>query len=434
MLLMEGKYGTDIDGIYRKEKFLKLYGESKLQQYADDLMKRFSGKANYVNSSFDLDGPFSIDVYLFLDEEKFNKFIDEQGDNITFEKYKKAAYGRDKIAILADGEKLVNKPFHYANVFAHAYVHLIFLYLNINRDGILWYEEGLAQLLSGERGLLEDEELFKQTLLKKVFNEKWKIPMIENLWIHGNEVDNFDSNDYNGYTISYMLVRYLRDQELKGKFYKKALYPISNLSLKVKEIGKDIINRVYNYYGVMLNMPGYDLSLSNIRKPHDLCDYMNLYITYGWIDINGGCHEHSLDGIRDIYRINSLEQLFKSGLGTCIEQAMLEHFVFENLGIENKILVNREFESGNEVTGKVRLHCFCAYRVDDYWYIFEQENRNRKIIHRFNSFVDLCNYQYRRMDVNRFLTEIPDIPVGYTLGEFNKYVNTFLMLGRGKKL
>lgn len=63
-----------------------------------------------------------------------------------------------------------NKLFHYANVFAHILVHMIFQHKLIFRDNrILWYEEGLAQLLSEEKNRLEDEKAFKDFLLRKIF-------------------------------------------------------------------------------------------------------------------------------------------------------------------------------------------------------------------------------------------------------------------------
>lgn len=433
MLLNESKYGVGVDGLYWRSREIKLYGESKLHQYADDLINRFANKAAYISNFLRTGGPFSTDVYLFLDEEKYTKFLKSQDCDWTVDSYKKATYNNDTIVILCDEEKLINKPFHYANVFAHVYFHVLFRLSFGNPEGTLWFEEGMAQLLSGERNRLEDEEFYKNSLMDKVFDEKWKIPMIENLWEHGNEPDKFDSDDYNGYTISYMLVRYLRDQRAPEAYYKYILSHVA-LSHYIRRIDKDIISRVYNYYGTKFNIPGFYTSLSSVKTPEDLFDYMEIAITHGWLDVNGEKHEHTLEGIRDIYQINSIEQVLESGLATCIEQTMLEQYVLDNLGIENKIFVNRIRETGDNNNQKVRLHCFCAYKTENCWCYFEHANKTRKGIHRFYSLRDLCNYHLRRMDVDRFLTEIPEIPVGYTIKEFNDYVNTFEILDRGAKI
>lgn len=407
---------------------LKIYGESKLQEYSEDLLARFSQKMVKIANILYQDLLFlRIDVYLFLDNEKYNEYLTEKDDNWLIEPYKKAAFGVEKfdtIAILCDEEKLINKPFHYANVFAHMFSHYVYRGDAFHLDGTLWFDEGLAQILSGERNRLEDEELFKQTLITKVFDEKWKIPMIENLYEHGHEPDKFDSDDYNGYTISYMLVRYLRDRAPKGKYFK-------NVWLSFTGREEDIINRAYNYYGTLFKIPGYKADFSNVRTPDDLYDFMELALTHGWVDINGERHEHTLEGIKDLYRINSLEQVLESGLATCIEQTMLEHYVFNNLGIENKIFVNKELilcSHGN----KVRLHCFCAYKEKDMWIYFEHANKDKKGIYYFSNLHELLDYQYKKMPVDRFITEIPEIPVGYTIQEFYNYIDSFKRLGRGR--
>ena len=425
ILLAEGKVGkTEI----------KLYGEEKIHQYADDLLSKFEFKTKYISdilSCYLWDG---VEVYLFLDENEYNQYVSEHYKESDQEPYKKATFDEESIVILCDEEKLKNKPFHYANVFAHILVHMIFQYKPTFRDNrVLWYEEGLAQLLSGEKNLLEDEEEFKDFMLRKVFSEEWKIPSIEYLCEHGNEFGKFDSDDYNSYSISYMLGRYLRDHN--ARFYNHFLENVYSIVpyYYYQKNDKDILARAYRFYGVLLGVPGYDFPFDSIRTPEDLFDYMELYITHGWIDINGKSHEHSLEGIRDIYRINSLEQILKSGLGTCIEQTLLEHFVLDNLGIENKILVDYSPESNS--SDNVKLHVFCAYKLKNYsgYYYFEHANKKRKGIHVYWDFNSLCEEYLRDRNTTRILTEIPDIPVGYSLNEFIEYVNSFKNIGEGEK-
>lgn len=413
--------------ILARKGLVTIYGESHLLPYTEGLDEKCNKKINSIINTFKVYGAFPVNIYLFLDEEQLNKFVNKNPEWWTYDVYKKAYRSYDSIVIACDKEKLINKQFHYANVFAHMYFHILYNSVGRQVEDTLWYEEGLAQLLSGERNMLDDEEKFKEVLLRKVFDDRYQIPMIEEL----NDPDLINSDKYNGYTISYMLVRYLLDRSSDKNVF--TYFNLSNPE-KIRTEGKSIINRAYNYYGTLLGLPGYEISLNSIASPKDLMDYMNLYITHGWIDIYGNRHEHSLEGIRDIYRINSLDQVVDTGLATCIEQAMFEHYMLDHLNIENKILVNRLFEAGNEESGKVKLHCFCAYCIDDYWYYFEHAKKDNRGIYKFRNFNDLCYYQYRKMDVTRFLTEIPEIPVGYTLGEFNKYVNTFEILGRGKKL
>lgn len=430
MLLNEGKYGFCVNW---HSKEMRLYGESKLSQYAGNLFDMMANKAVYISELFQVEGPFAMDVYLFSDERKYNDFLKSKEHTFKVEPYKKAAYNENTIVILYDESKIPNKLFHYSNVFAHMYFHMLnqlaFKHSGNDSYGTLWYEEGLAQLVSGERNKLEDEELYKKVLLRKVFDEQWKIPMIDELFEHGH--DKFDNDDFNGYTISYMLVRYLRDHFTDLDYYRRVSLGFSK---KIVEMNNDIISRAYNYYGTLLGLPGFQVNLSAIRTPEDLFEYMELYIKHGWIDINGERHEHSLEGIREIYKINSLEQVLESGLATCIEQTMLEHYVLDSLGINNKIFVNRYLERDENSNKKVRMHCFCAYKVKFGWCYFEHANKSNKGIRLFFSLRDLCDYHLKKMADDRFLTEIPEIPVGYTISEFNDYVNTFKLLGRGHKI
>lgn len=131
-----------------------------------------------------------------------------------------------------------------------------------------------------------------------------------------------------------------------------------------------------------------------------------------------------MKGINDYYRINSPEQVLESGLGTCIEQAMIEHLVFNKLGIKNVILVDYSVNNNND---KVKLHVFCAYELPNCsgCYYFEHSNTSRKGIHTYWDYYDLREKYIHNMNKNRVLTEISEIPVGYTLSEFREYVNTF---------
>ncbi|MDE5587192.1 MAG: hypothetical protein K2I72_02335, partial [Bacilli bacterium] len=209
ILLAEGKVGkTEI----------KLYGEYKIHQYAGILLSRFEIKLNCISDILSCSLMNDLDVYLFLNEVDYNQYVEEHYKESDQEPYKKATFNEESIVILCDEDKLKNKLFHYANVFAHVLVHMLFQSKPIlAHDRVLWYEEGLAQLLSGEKYSLEEKGKFKDFMLRKVFAEEWKVPSIEYLFEHGNKFGKFDSDDYNGYSISYMLIRYLRDHN--AQFY-----------------------------------------------------------------------------------------------------------------------------------------------------------------------------------------------------------------------
>ena len=102
------------------------------------------------------------------------------------------------------------------------------------------------------------------------------------------------------------------------------------------------------------------------------------------------------------------------------------------LEIENKILVDYSSECD---TRKVKLHTFCIFKLKNYsgYYYFEHAHKKRRGIHVYWDLNDLYKERLRYIDTNRILTEIPEIPVGYSLDEFREYINPFEPIDKEKK-
>lgn len=165
----------------------------------------------------------------------------------------------------------------------------------------------------------------------------------------------------------------------------------------------------------------------NIRNVNDLMDFMNSNITYGWIDKIGRKHLNNLKGFRENYRISSMEEMFETGLGTCIEQAKMIKETFDMLGLESKLYCHRSYENEDNFDKEVRMHCFVLFRDGDKWYHFEHSDRPNRGIHEYNSIdeaIGVITSGYEESDI-RELTEIPGISDGMSFKEFNLYVNQF---------
>lgn len=169
------------------------------------------------------------------------------------------------------------------------------------------------------------------------------------------------------------------------------------------------------------------LRFENLKNCSQLMDYMNTNIEYGWIDASGEKHINNLKGFRENYRISSIDEIIKTGLGTCIEQAKLIKLFFDNIGLENKLYCYRRYETEENFDTDVRMHCFVLFHYQGSWYHFEHANSEKRGIHKYNSLEDAINAEINRLDKNdiRELVEIPCIPDGLTFKEFNQYVNTF---------
>lgn len=166
----------------------------------------------------------------------------------------------------------------------------------------------------------------------------------------------------------------------------------------------------------------------NLTTPSELMNFMNHNITYGWIDKLGDKHLNNLKGFRKNYRISSINEMLKTGLGTCIEQAKMIKYFFDKMGIENKLYCHRSYETDENFDKEVRMHCFVLFKQNNNWYHFEHSNRPKRGIHEYETvstaITDITSGFEEHGDIRK-LTEIDSIPDGLTFKEFNEYVNQF---------
>lgn len=102
----------------------------------------------------------------------------------------------------------------------HEFIHLV--YDNqAPYNHCVWLEEGLAQFLSGQKSFLEADINKYHNWLKKSVLEK-EIPPITFLKKHGSSYGEFcdcSTNKYNGYDISYALLRFIIEEYSEEKLY-----------------------------------------------------------------------------------------------------------------------------------------------------------------------------------------------------------------------
>ena len=103
---------------------------------------------------------------------------------------------------------------------------------------IVWYDEGMAMLMSGERFSLEDEGKFKDFYLK--LKEDTKCLSNMNELEHGNS---FKNENYDGYDLSYLCVKFLYEIMSYDQF-KGLIYDLD----KVRNIGGSVLNDAFIYF------------------------------------------------------------------------------------------------------------------------------------------------------------------------------------------
>ena len=108
---------------------------------------------------------------------------------------------------------------------------------------IVWYDEGMAQFMSGEKDIIVDKDDFKKFYLRVKENTK-EIPNLNTLE-HGNS---FCNDKYNGYDLSYLCIKYLNDI-LNSKEFIKLMSDFSS----IKKYGNDIVAKMFAYYDAKCN-------------------------------------------------------------------------------------------------------------------------------------------------------------------------------------
>ena len=124
---------------------------------------------------------------------------------------------------------------------SHELVHILYLKYILNNDydkRIVWYDEGMAQYVSGEKDCLNDKDIFKKYYFK-LRKETKIIPNLNKLE-HGNS---FYNKDYNAYDLSYLSIRYLSEIIDKIDFI-----CLMKDFRKIKSYGNDIVNKMFNYF------------------------------------------------------------------------------------------------------------------------------------------------------------------------------------------
>ena len=126
----------------------------------------------------------------------------------------------------------------------HEITHYFYKYYVYGQDKkrIVWVDEGLAQLVSGQKDYLNDKNIFVDFLNA---NLKESIDLNLNLLNHDDR--SFGNN--NGYKLSYIAIRYLFDTNEKNDF----LNIIKDEKL-LTGVGNNVLRDAWNYYSFYYNI------------------------------------------------------------------------------------------------------------------------------------------------------------------------------------
>ena len=213
------------------------YSES-LEELIDKTLEVLNKKIKEYENIFNINIKDKIVINYFDNLEEFRQFIyDIRGNKDSLPEYAKGTYDNGMINAYID-INLFDKKIYNAS---HELFHILFLKHILNgdlRNRIVWYDEGMAQFMSGEKDYLKDEKEFKEFYIQAKQRNRI-IPNLNELW-HGNS---FYNENYDGYQLSYLSIRYLYEALSEKEFY-SLLFDIE----KVKEIGCDIAEKAIKYF------------------------------------------------------------------------------------------------------------------------------------------------------------------------------------------
>ncbi len=137
--------------------------------------------------------------------------------------------------------------------------------------------------------------------------------------------------------------------------------------------------------------------MNNIRTPEDLLKFMSENIEYGYLGKNGKIYNYddpdfNFDWFNQ-YKLQSQTELLESLHGTCWDQVEFEREWFLSKKYEVKTIyemVSLDYDNDYPT------HTFLVYKYDNNWYWFEHSDFNNRGIHKFNTFEELINYQYKK--------------------------------------
>lgn len=226
-----------------------LNAPQSLKYITDNMHDILNDKIEQYKKIFKIKQLNPIQINYFDNLEEFRNFIYKiRGEKESLPEYATGTYDNGMINAFITPNIDINSNDYKIKLYLanHELFHILYMQYILKNDyqkRIVWYDEGMAQFLSGEMDELLDIEKFKKFYLK-VKNNTLVIPNLNEIE-HGTS---FCNNNYNGYDLSYLCIRYLREIMTNEEFQDL----MSNFS-KIKEYGINIIENMFAYYDSIIN-------------------------------------------------------------------------------------------------------------------------------------------------------------------------------------
>lgn len=105
-------------------------------------------------------------------------------------------------------------------------------------------------------------------------------------------------------------------------------------------------------------------------------------ITYGWIDINNTIHTNTVEGLQELYRVASIEEILSYKIGICFDQVELERY----------FLSNEYNTSSYAIISPHMVHTFLVLEKNTQYIYFEHSSIKNRGIYYFDTKEELLEY------------------------------------------
>ena len=216
----------------------KINYSDSLEELSNATVKLLQDKIVEYKKLFSIEFDEQIIVNYFDDLEEFREFIYKiRGERKSLPKYAQGTYDEGMVNAYIDPNTQLKRLY----TSSHELFHILYMKYILKNDyskRIVWYDEGMAQFLSGEKDKYVNDESFKKFYLK-VKEETKIIPNLNNLE-HGTS---FCNDEYNGYDLSYLSIRYLNEILEREEFIN-----LMSDFLTIKDYGYNLIYKMFDYY------------------------------------------------------------------------------------------------------------------------------------------------------------------------------------------
>ena len=220
----------------------KIFAANKLTGFETDCLSYITEHKEKILEFLGLDYFRKVEVNLFDNQETFIDFIKKlRWKGAKIPKYCTGTYDNNMVNLFLP-TKQVKNPKRLGSIILHEFIHIIY---NLYTDRrVVWFDEGLAMNLSSERNNLLEKENLKRFIADQLLSKN--LPSNINSITHG---ELFVNEEYNGYDLSYLAVRYLLEIKTKEEIQEM----IKN-SEKVLEIGENVLASAIDYYQEKLDI------------------------------------------------------------------------------------------------------------------------------------------------------------------------------------